>query len=79
MKHEGFHLRFFLRSFVFKGVSDSIKSLHVWQLVMIQVIDISVQCASDTINVNMSEISLVPKVAFIEIAPLSPNERMVYN
>jgi hypothetical protein len=29
--------------------------------------------------VNMSEISLVPKVAFIEIAPLSPNERMVYN
>jgi len=40
MKHEGFHLGFFFKSFVFKGVSHSTKSLHVWQLVMIHATNI---------------------------------------
>jgi hypothetical protein len=44
MKHEGFHLGFFFRSFVFKGVSHSTKSSHVWWFVMIHAIGTLVQC-----------------------------------
>ncbi len=77
MKHESFHLRFFLKIFVFKGVNDSTKSLHVWRFVMIQATSTPMWWASNTINVNKWNFtSLMPKVAFIEIAPLSPNETM---
>jgi hypothetical protein len=80
MKHEGFHLWLFLTSFIFKGVSHSTKLLHVWWLVMIHAIGTLMRCESNTINVNKLYFkSLVPKVALIEIAPLSPNEIMDCN
>jgi hypothetical protein len=53
MKHEGFHLRFFLKKFVFKGVNHSTKSLHIWWLVMIHAIGTLVRRASNTINEQM--------------------------
>jgi hypothetical protein len=68
MKHEGCHLRLFLKSFVFKGVNHSTKPLHVWWLVMIHATDTPMGCASNTINVNKWNFtSLVPKVASIEL------------
>ncbi len=80
MKHESFHLGFFLRSFVFKGISHSTKSLDVWQLVLIHATGTLVWCALNTINVNKWNFtSFMPKVASIEIAPLSPNQTTTYN
>ncbi len=81
MKDEGFHLRYFFKIFVFKGISHSTKwSLHVWLFVMIHAISTPLRCASNTVNVNKWNFtSLVPKVASIEIAPLSSNETMDYN
>ncbi len=80
MKHEGFHLRLFFRSFVFKKISHSTKSSHVWQLVMIHATNTLMRCASNTINVNKCYFtSMVWKVASIEIAPLSLNETMACN
>ncbi len=51
IKHEGFHIRFFLKIFVFKRIGHSTKSLHVWWLLMIHA------TSTNNINVNICEIS----------------------
>jgi hypothetical protein len=52
MKHDNFHLGFFLINFFFKIISHSTKSLHVWWFVIIHATKILIQHASNTINVN---------------------------
>jgi len=80
MKHEDFHLGIFPQSFAFKRFNYSTKLLHIWWLVMIHATSISMQCASNTINVNnWNFTSLVLKVASIQTTPLSCNETMDYN